>query len=138
MDKYNDDNITIFSLLAGILLFKREVNNNEMLNIMYHYENIFNVDIIDDELPEDMCFLININDKSISLNSFLDYNSIITNGNKKIRLGNYLKKNTSNEIIYYLENFIYGCKPIGLKNNLYIFNTNNKRRVKENNLLKSV
>lgn len=138
MKKNNDNDVTVFSLLSGILLFKREVDNNEMLSIMYHYENMFNVDIIDDELPDDMYFLIDINDKSISINSFLDYSSIITNGNKKISLGNYLKKNTSGDIIYYLENYVYGCKPIGLKNSLYIFNSNNKRKVKEKKLLKSV
>lgn len=138
MKKNNDNDMTVFSLLSGILLFKREVDNNEMLSIMYHYENMFNVDIIDDELPDDMYFLIDINDKSISINSFLDYSSIITNGNKKISLGNYLKKNTSGDIIYYLENYVYGCKPIGLKNSLYIFNSNNKRKVKEKKLLKSV
>ncbi len=138
MKKNNDNEVTVFSLLSGILLFKREVDNNEMLSIMYHYENMFNVDIIDDELPDDMYFLIDINDKSISINSFLDYSSIITNENKKISLGNYLKKNTSGDIIYYLENYVYGCKPIGLKNSLYIFNSNNKRKVKEKKLLKSV
>lgn len=138
MKNYNDDEVTAFSLLSGILLFKREVNNNEILSIMYRYENMFNIDIIDDELPVDMYFLIDINDKSISINSFLDYSSIVTSGDKKISLGNYLKKNTSSDIIYYLENYVYGCKPIGLKNSLFIFNNNNKRKVKEKKLLKSV
>ena len=138
MKKNNDNEVTVFSLLSGILLFKREVNNNEILSIMYCYENMFNIDIIDDELPDDMYFFIDINDKSISINSFLDYSSIVTSGDKKISLGNYLKKNTSSDIIYYLENYVYGCKPIGLKNSLYIFNSNNKRKVKEKKLLKSV
>lgn len=138
MKKNNDNEVTAFSLLSGILLFKREVNNNEILSIMYRYENMFNIDIIDDELPDDMYFFIDINDKSISINSFLDYSSIVTSGDKKISLGNYLKKNTSSDIIYYLENYVYGYKPIGLKNSLYIFNSNNKRKVKEKKLLKSV
>jgi len=138
MKKNNDNEVTVFSLLSGILLFKREVNNNEILSIMYRYENMFNIDIIDDELPDDMYFFIDINDKSISINSFLDYSSIVTSGDKKISLGNYLKKNTSSDIIYYLENYVYGYKPIGLKNSLYIFNSNNKRKVKEKKLLKSV
>lgn len=138
MKNYNDDEVTAFSLLSGILLFKREVNNNEILSIMYRYENMFNIDIIDDELPVDMYFLIDINDKSISINSFLDYSSIVTSGDKKISLGNYLKKNTSSDIIYYLENYIYGCKPIGLKGNLFAFGNVNKRKVKEKKLLKSV
>ena len=73
MKKNNDNEVTAFSLLSGILLFKREVNNNEILSIMYRYENMFNIDIIDDELPDDMYFFIDINDKSISINSFLDY-----------------------------------------------------------------
>lgn len=138
MKKNNDNEVTVFSLLSGILLFKREVNNNEILSIMYRYENMFNIDIIDDELPDDMYFFIDINDKSISINSFLDYSSIVTSGDKKISLGNYLKKNTSSDIIYYLENYVYGCKPIVLKNSLYIFNSNDKRKVKEKKLLKSV
>ena len=138
MKKNNDNEVTVFSLLSGILLFKREVNNNEILSIMYRYENMFNIDIIDDELPDEMYFFIDINDKSISINSFLDYSSIVTSGDKRISLGNYLKKNTSSDIIYYLENYVYGCKPIGLKNSLYIFNSNNKRKVKEKKLLKSV
>lgn len=131
MKNCNDDTIMFSSLLSGILLFKREVDNNEILSIMYHYENTHNKVIVDDELPNEIYYLININDNGIRINSFLDYNSIIVIDNKKIILRNYLKKNTTLDIINYLENNIYRCKPIGLKNNLFLFDEPKKRKVKE-------
>ena len=138
MEKYNDDTVMFSSLLSGILLFKREVSNNEILSIMYHYEDMYNVDVIDDELPSDIYYLINMNDKGVSVNSFLDYNSIIVIDNKKISFKNYLRKNTTLDIINYLEHNVYGCKPIGLKNNLFLFEESKKEKVKEKKVTFSI
>ena len=138
MEKYNDDTVMFSSLLSGILLFKREVSNNEILSIMYHYEDMYNVDVIDDELPSDIYYLINMNDKGVSVNSFLDYNSIIVIDGKKISFRNYLRKNTTLNIINYLENNVYGCKPIGLKNNLFLFEESKKGKVKEKKVTFSI
>lgn len=138
MKKNNDDTVMFSSLLSGILLFKREVSNNEILSIMYHYEDMYNVDVIDDELPSDIYYLINMNDKGVSVNSFLDYNSIIVIDNKKISFKNYLRKNTTLDIINYLEHNVYGCKPIGLKNNLFLFEESKKEKVKEKKVTFSI
>ena len=138
MKKNNDDTVMFSSLLSGILLFKREVSNNEILSIMYHYEDMYNVDVIDDELPSDIYYLINMNDKGVSVNSFLDYNSIIVIDNKKISFKNYLRKNTTLDIINYLEHNVYGCKPIGLKNNLFLFEESKKEKIKEKKVTFSI
>lgn len=138
MKKNNDDTVMFSSLLSGILLFKRDVSNNEILSIMYHYEDMYNVDVIDDELPSDIYYLINMNDKGVSVNSFLDYNSIIVIDNKKISFKNYLRKNTTLDIINYLEHNVYGCKPIGLKNNLFLFEESKKEKVKEKKVTFSI
>lgn len=138
MKKNNDDTVMFSSLLSGILLFKREVSNNEILSIMYHYEDMYNVDVIDDELPSDIYYLINMNDKGVSVNSFLDYNSIIVIDNKKISFKNYLRKSTTLDIINYLEHNVYGCKPIGLKNNLFLFEESKKEKVKEKKVTFSI
>lgn len=138
MKKNNDDTVMFSSLLSGILLFKREVSNNEILSIMYHYEDMYNVDVIDDELPSDIYYLINMNDKGVSVNPFLDYNSIIVIDNKKISFKNYLRKNTTLDIINYLEHNVYGCKPIGLKNNLFLFEESKKEKVKEKKVTFSI
>ena len=138
MEKYNDDTVMFSSLLSGILLFKKEVDNNEILRIMYHYEKTHNKVVVDDELPNEIYYLININDKGIKINSFLDYNSIIVIDNKKISLRNYLRKNTTLDIINYLENNIYRCKPIGLKNNLFLFEEPKKGKVKEKKITFSI
>lgn len=138
MKKNNDDTVMFSSLLSSILLFKRDVSNNEILSIMYHYEDMYNVDVIDDELPSDIYYLINMNDKGVSVNSFLDYNSIIVIDNKKISFKNYLRKNTTLDIINYLEHNVYGCKPIGLKNNLFLFEESKKEKVKEKKVTFSI
>ncbi len=138
MKNYNDDTVMFSSLLSGILLFKREVDNNEILNIMYHYENTHNKVVVDDELSNEIYYLININDKGIRINSFLEYNSIIVIDNKKISLRNYLKKNTTLDIMNYLENNIYRCKPLGLKNNLFLFEEPKKEKVKEKKVTFSI
>ena len=136
MEKYNDDTVMFSSLLSGILLFKKEVDNNEILNIMYHYERMYNIDVIDDELPNIIYCLVNMDDKGVSINSGLDYNSIISINGKKVTLGNYLRKNTNGEIIVFLENYVFCSKPVGLKGSIYLFNNNKKRKIREKKELK--
>ena len=138
MEKYNDDIVMFSSLLSGILLFRREIDNNEILGIMYHYENMYNVDVIDDELPNIIYCLINMNDKNVSIIPSLNYNSIILYEGKKISLGNYLRKNTTADILNFLETYVFCCKPIGLKGNLFAFGNDKKRKLKEMKQLKSV
>ena len=137
MKNYNDDTVMFSSLLSGILLFKKEVDNNEILNIMYHYEKMFNVDVIDDELPNIIYCLVNMDDKGVSINSSLDYNSIISISGKKVTLGNYLRKNTNGEIMDFLETYVFCSKPVGLKGSIYLFNNNKKRKIREKKELKS-
>lgn len=137
MEKYNDDTVMFSSLLSGILLFKREVDNNEILNIMYHYERMYNIDVIDDELPNIIYCLVNMDDKGVSINSSLDYNSIISISGKKVTLGNYLRKNTNGEIMDFLETYVFCSKPVGLKGSIYLFNNNKKRKIREKKELKS-
>lgn len=128
MEKYNDDTVMFSSLLSGILLFKKEVDNNEILNIMYHYERMYNIDVIDDELPNIIYCLVNMNDKGVSINPSLDYNSIISINGKKVTLGNYLRRNTNGDIMDFLETYVFCSKPVGLKGSIYLFNNNNKKR----------
>lgn len=136
MEKYNDDTVMFSSLLSGILLFKKEVDNNEILNIMYHYERMYNIDVIDDELPNIIYCLVNMDDKGVSINSGLDYNSIISINGKKVTLGNYLRKNTNGEIMDFLETYVFCSKPVGLKGSIYLFNNNKKRKIREKKELK--
>lgn len=120
MDNYDDKFIFFSQLLSGIFLFKKEVSDSELFNIMSSYETSHNTDVVDDEFNELYKF-INIKEKSVSIKEELNYNTIVVIKGKKMPLKKFLINNTTYDIINYLndkyENKILPNNKLSLFNN---------------------
>ena len=97
--------VFLSQIISGILLFKKEFNYNEINTIMALFYSKLNCDILDNDSEYDMVYNFMIqNDNGYKLS--YDYDSILKINGKKINLYNYLKSNTTVEIIEFLmENF---------------------------------
>lgn len=120
MDNYDDKFIFFSQLLSGIFLFKKEVSDSELFDIMSSYETSHNTDVVDDEFNELYKF-INIKEKSVSIKEELNYNTIVVIKGKKMPLKKFLINNTTYDIINYLndkyENKILSNNKLSLFNN---------------------
>lgn len=127
MNNYDDKFIFFSQLLSGIFLFKKEVNDSELFELMSNYENTYNTDVVDDEF-NDLYKFIDIKEKSVAIKNNINHNTIVVIKGKKMTLKKFLINNTTYDIINYL-NDKYEDKTLS-NNKLNLFN-NPKKKTKQ-------
>jgi len=108
MNCNQDKDIFLSQLISGILLFKSEISNLELTNIMSLVFDELKYDIIEEDCIYDNIYkyLIYTNE-GIKLNYCYNYDTIVMVNNRKMKLATYLKKNTTKEIIDLLGDRVY-------------------------------
>jgi len=105
---HEDNDIFLSQLISGILLFKRRVCDKELVDIISLFYNILKLDVIDEDSDyDDIYRYIDQEGNGYCLKSCYNYDSLLIIKGKKIKLYDYLKKNTTAKIIEFLENNIY-------------------------------
>ena len=93
-------------ILSGMLLFKKEVSDNEINYVISKMFNDLNVYVCDDDYNEVYDYIDNYGN-GFRILLLYDYNSLIKINGKLIKVYDYLISNTTPEIIEFLQNNIY-------------------------------
>jgi len=106
-----DNDVYLSQLISGVLLFKNRVSDKELVNIISLFYNELKIYVIDEDSDyDDIYKYIEQDEGGYRLKSCYNYDSILVKNGKKIRLYDCLRKNTTDDVIKFLENNIYcGC-----------------------------
>ncbi len=85
------------SFLAGVFLTRSRINNFDLFNLMYSFENAYNVSVV--SLGGDICVPIHFIDNEIKL--YKDINDVIVINGKNIIIRNYLYSFTTSRVRQY-------------------------------------
>lgn len=115
---HDGSEIYLSQLISGILLFKKDFTYNEINKIMSLFYCKLNCDVLDSDSDYDSIYdFIEQNDNGYKLS--YGYDSIIKMNGKKITFYNYLKANTTLDIIEFLMNNVYYEQEYQ-KTNIYV------------------
>lgn len=107
MGFHEDNEIFLSQLLSGMLLFKREISDKELCNVMTLFDSM-RYDIIDeDSIYDEVYKYIENYGNGYRIPLYYDYNSFVLKNGKKMFLDDFLISNTTSEIIEILSKRVY-------------------------------
>lgn len=103
-----EDSVYLSQIIAGILLFKDNFTNIELVNIMNRIYEDFDCDILDgDFMDSDVYKFLEENEFGYKLAECYNHDTIIVVNNKKVLLYDYLKRIVPEKLVKYLADNIY-------------------------------
>ena len=111
MGFHEENEIFLSQLISAMLLFKREIPNNELISAMTLFDKL-GYDVIDEDSVYDGVYKYTEDYiEGYRLLSHYNYDSIILKNKKRMFLDDFLLSNTTQEIINVLsENIYFGLK----------------------------